>query len=103
MPEGFITQQIFGFLDRVKADAALQAQVQVLAMHKESTAQMVALAREHGFSFTEADWEALVRKTVAAGELSDERLAMVTGGTAEQLDPFASLSPDETDSHKKLR
>lgn len=63
------------FRAKVAHDSALQAKVRGLGADKG--AEVVALGRELGFQFTQADLEAALEE----GELSDFELEVVSGGT----------------------
>ncbi len=65
------------FLDKAKGDDGLKAKLSEVG----TAADVVAAGAEAGFSFTEADVQAHYDAKVKSGEVSQEDLDKVSGGT----------------------
>ncbi len=72
-----MTENIVTFVMGMKADEALREKF----LQAETVTAIVALAREEGFEFTEAEWKSEVDEK-PPGILSEEELVQVTGGAA---------------------
>ncbi len=68
--------QVNEFRAAVAADPALSEQVREVMEAGGDSAALLALARERGFEFTEAE----AREALAEGELSELELDLVAGG-----------------------
>ena len=85
------------FFEKVSEDEKLQNQMMKLSEeHEEEAVQRIlALATEHGYPFTLAEWQAyeeeLQASLVESGELAEEEMEAVAGGgffvkTEEQIE-----------------
>ena len=80
-------QSALDFMQFARANREVQERVLALRGSK-ALLEMAAIAREHGFDFTEAEYRAAVVAS-AGGELSDEALSQLTQemGLAHQMEP----------------
>jgi predicted ribosomally synthesized peptide with nif11-like leader len=80
------------FLRAIDEDAALQAAFLLTIPTKlPNNSPIVAFARQHGFEFTEREFHEAAT-SVAAGELSEEQLDAVSGGTEGNVDMDGSIA-----------
>lgn len=66
-----------GLLQKAKDDEGLRTKL----TEAGSAAEIVAVGAEAGFSFTEADVDAAHKEKMSSGEVSQEDLDNVSGGT----------------------
>jgi predicted ribosomally synthesized peptide with nif11-like leader len=78
-------EQIKSFIEKVNNDKGLQEKMKALAEKKAASSEVAALAKENGFTFTAADFDAFAqdaaKRAVASGQMSEEQLAAVAGGS----------------------
>ena len=80
-------QMVHDFWRKAQSDTAIQARLRdVNADNKDSAMQaLMQIAAEAGFQFTEAEHDAAVKEELtrrhSAGELNEEELEQVAGGT----------------------
>jgi predicted ribosomally synthesized peptide with nif11-like leader len=81
------TQAVQAFAAKLQQDESFRNQVQavLLASQQRTSAELLQVAASAGFAFTEAELTAAVQEQLkqqhAAGELKDEDLLQVSGGT----------------------
>ena len=82
------TDQVMAFFDKLRGDEGLKAEAKKLRGQTDRQAVLgglMGMAKEHGFDFDEAaleaGWEEWKAKISASGELSDDALEAVAGGT----------------------
>jgi predicted ribosomally synthesized peptide with nif11-like leader len=85
------TDQVMAFFDKLRSDEGLKEEAKGIragADREVILAALMKMAKEHGFSFDEAaletGWEAWKKKMAESGELSDEALERVAGGSTCQ-------------------
>ncbi len=66
-----------GMLNKAKGDEALKAKL----TEAGNASEVVAIGAEAGFTFTEADVDAAHKSKVSSGEVSQDDLDKVSGGT----------------------
>ncbi len=76
-------EQIKAFFGKINTEVSLQEQMKSLAERNAGIEDIIALANEHGFAFTEGEWADFAQKNAPAGELMDEQLVDVAGGKVE--------------------
>ncbi len=81
------TDQVIVFFEKLRGDEELKGEAKKfrgLTDRKAVLDGLMAMAKEHGFDFDEADleagWNEWKAKIEASGELSDEALEAVAGG-----------------------
>lgn len=72
-------QAVREFYKVFQSDEALEERIK----STDSTANVIKIAAEKGYEFTELELEAFMQEAVADGELSTEELEAVAGGLAE--------------------
>lgn len=85
-------EQIKAFIDKVNTEVALQEQMKALAARNAGIEDVIALANEHGFAFTEGEWAAFAQKNAPAGELVDDQLVDVAGGKVNDKESWIVVS-----------
>lgn len=81
-------EKVEQFFEKVRGDEKLQARIASIDYHDQETAtsDLLALAAEHGFSFTAADYRTAVRRRAEARHAAQEK-----GGA--ELDVAAGSGP----------
>jgi predicted ribosomally synthesized peptide with nif11-like leader len=72
-------EAVHGFINKVNQDSALSAMA-TQAFAGQSEVDLVGLAEQHGFKFSEAEGLKVWNQMRASGELPDVLLEMVAGG-----------------------
>jgi predicted ribosomally synthesized peptide with nif11-like leader len=77
-----VNQKVKDFFMKLGEDEALRGKLETAA-GRQDLAECALLSREAGFNFTKADLECLADfgKAYQNGELSEEQLELVTGGS----------------------
>ncbi len=70
--------ELLNFVEKVKANRGLYAEVEALS----SLPELVALGKSHGFKFSEDDFQ---REISGDGELSTDELESIAGSTLDDL------------------
>jgi predicted ribosomally synthesized peptide with nif11-like leader len=74
-----LSKAVIAFIEKVNSDASLHGKV----AGEPQMDVVVGIARENGFQFTGEEWVNTV-KALYSGELSDEDLANIAGGSCDQ-------------------
>ena len=75
-------EQIKAFIEKANTDSELMAKLDALGAKNADAENVIALAAEYGFTFTEQEYEqAKTQARAKTGELSEEDLDAVSGGT----------------------
>jgi predicted ribosomally synthesized peptide with nif11-like leader len=80
------TDMVKAFAAKVRADVALRSRIQ-----NDPHVDLVALGTQHGFGFTLEDIRAVGRDLKTSGELTDEQLQVLSGGTAVEYAAMLAL------------
>lgn len=81
------TDDLLQFYHRANAEPDLRAEA--MGALEAGPGAVVALGAREGFSFTEAEVETALETMQLDGELSDDDLDLVAGGTAPKQTAFA--------------
>lgn len=73
--------QVHAFLEKVKSDPGLQAKLKDIPQGPEGMSHVLGVASEAGFNFSEEDLAAATKSKSASGEVSQEDLDKIAGGT----------------------
>jgi len=80
--------QLKAFIEKSKADKELMAKLDELGAKDAGADEIIALAKENGFTITADEIEKMKDGDEASGELKEEDLEAVTGGwTENRYDP----------------
>lgn len=76
-------QIVADFVEKLKSDPKLHDRLKALPHEDEEAAirGLVEIARDAGYEFSADEYQAYVRKRVDSGEISEEELDKVAGGT----------------------
>ena len=93
--------QMQSFIEKAKNDKDLMAKLDTLGASGAEADKIVALAAEHGFSITAEDYQQAVEMagTQKAGELAEEDLEAVAGGTPTEDRHDPAVCSQYNDTH----
>ena len=74
-------QQVHDFMDKVKSDENLRSKLEKMPAGQDSIKYVIDLGKEAGYDFNERDLEAATKSKLSSGEISQEDLDKVSGGT----------------------
>ena len=83
-------EQLKLFLEKAKTDSELAARLDALGAKKAGDDEVIALAAEHGFTFTKEDIEQMKQeepKHCGSCELQEEELENISGGEHDRHNP----------------
>lgn len=70
-------ENIKAFMDKAKSDEGLKAKLQ----GKENADDLIAVGKEAGYEFNQADLQEYLKHKQSSGEVSQDDLEKVSGGT----------------------
>jgi len=82
-------EQLKTFIEKAKTDSGLMAKLDELGSQKAVDDEYIALAAEHGFTFTKEDFEQLKADdfTPKSCQLCEEELENISGGEHDRYNP----------------
>ena len=82
-------EQLNAFIEKAKTDSELMAKLDELGFQKASGDEYIALAAEHGFTFTKEELEQLRTEgfTLKSRQLCEEELENISGGEHDRFNP----------------
>lgn len=73
--------QVHAFAEKAKSDSALQEKLKEMPQGPESLNYVVNVAKEAGYDFTTQELEEASKQKAGSGEISQEDLDKISGGT----------------------
>ena len=82
-------EQIKAFIEKANTDSELMAKFEALGAKNAGADEIIVLAAEYGFTFTAQEYKQVKAAASAPqmGELNEEELGAVSGGTENRYDP----------------
>lgn len=73
--------QVHAFLEKAKTDEGIKGKLKSLPQGQEGVAALVNIGKEAGYNFSEQDLSEALKGKESSGEISQEDLDKVSGGT----------------------